>query len=137
MTIFTKKFIKEVFAWGNLRLSQVVVEVLEEVYACGVCISARESLEPFDKSNRKNSLNQCFLWCMVKYQTESRSWVFWSDRWCYWIYISIYTQGVHLLPMSMALWELMHRLLYMKLRQYWVLGKFVIVVMNFLTKLEF
>lgn len=28
---------------------------------CGVCISARESLEPFDKSNRKNSLNQCFL----------------------------------------------------------------------------
>jgi len=37
----------------------------------------------------------------------------------------------------MALWELMHHLLYMKLREDLVLGKFVIVVMNFLTKLEF
>lgn len=39
--------------------------------------------------------------------------------------------------MSMAFWELMHHLLYMKLSQDLVLRKFVIVVMNFLAKLEF
>ena len=43
------------------RAASEILMMTSSVMPCGVCISARESLEPFDKSNRKNSLNQCFL----------------------------------------------------------------------------